>query len=286
MRGGRFATGGHRAGAGVSLGGRSCAGITLGVPAPPPVDRGEDPAPLALARRRRVLIAGALAAVLAFGHSGGSKAVAVKPHSVVVIDPSKNALVRDIPVGAYPGPLAADNQFVYVSNIGDATFSRILPDKRKVYDTGSLSRAIDLAVVNKHLWAADGGVAGHTPAPPGTVMDYDLLSAHSRTIRLGPGIEGDEEQTTIAAERDGAEVWAGNKDSETVTQLEPTTRAKIHGSRRAALRRPWAGSRRQFGQASDSEQGRPHRRNRGTHRRANPDQGFPSRSPPTPGPCG
>jgi DNA-binding SARP family transcriptional activator len=202
----------------------------LGTPAPPPI-------PIAARIRRRwpvlvgagVLVAGALAAVLAFGHSGSGKAVTVKPHSVVVIDPSKNALVRDIPVGAYPGPLAADHRFVYVSNIGDATFSRILPDKRKVYDTGSLSRAIDLAVVNKHLWAADGGVAGHTPAPPGTVMDYDLLSAQSRTIRLGPSIEGDEEQTTVAADREGAEVWAGNKDSGTATQLEPSTRATIYG---------------------------------------------------------
>jgi DNA-binding SARP family transcriptional activator len=201
----------------------------LGVPAPPPV-------PIAARIRRRwpllvaagVLIAGALAAVLAVGHSGSAKAVVVKPHSVVVIDPRKNALVRDIPVGGYPGPLAADDRFVYVCNIGDATFSRILPDQLKVYDTSSLSRAIDLAVVNKHLWAADGGVAGHTPAPPGTVMDYDLLSAQSRTVRLGPSIEGDEEQTTIAADREGAEVWAGNKDSETVTQLEPSTQAKIH----------------------------------------------------------
>jgi DNA-binding SARP family transcriptional activator len=200
----------------------------LGAPAPPPV-----PIPARIRRRwpllvaAGVLVAGALAAVLAFGHSGS--AVVVKPHSVVVIDPRKNALVRDIPVGGYPGPLAADDDFVYVCNIGDATFSRILPDQLKVYDTGSLSRAIDLAVVNKHLWAANGGVAEHTPAPPGTVMNYDLLSAQSRTIRVGPSIEGDEEQTTIAADREGAGVWAGNKDSETVTQLVPPTRAKIHG---------------------------------------------------------
>jgi DNA-binding SARP family transcriptional activator len=202
----------------------------LGAPAPPPV-------PIAATIRRRwpllvgagVLAAGALAAVLAFGHSTSATAVVVKPHSVVVIDPNKNALIRDIPVGDYPGPLAADDDFVDVSNIGNATFSRILPDKLKVYDTSSLSRAIDLALVNKHLWAANGGVAGHTPAPPGTVIDLDLRSAQSRTIRLGPSIEGDEEQTTIAADRDGAQVWAGNKDSETVTQLEPSTRAKIHG---------------------------------------------------------
>jgi DNA-binding SARP family transcriptional activator len=199
----------------------------LGTPAPPPI-------PIAARIRRRwpvlvgagVLVAGALAAVLAFGHSGSGKAVTVKPHSVVVIDPSKNALVRDIPVGAYPGPLAADGQFVYVANIGDATFSRILPDERKVYDTGSLSRAIDLAAVDGHLWAANGGVAGHTLAPPGTVLDYELGGASMRTMRLGPTVEGDEEQTTIAA--GGGTVWGGNKDSATVTELEPPTLAKVH----------------------------------------------------------
>ena len=202
----------------------------LGAPPPPPV-------PIATRIRRRwpllvgagVLAGTALAAVLAFGHSGSAKAVVVRAHSVAVIDPNKNALVKDIPVGGYPGPLAADDEFVYVCNIGDATMSRISPGKRKVYDTASLSRAIDLVAVDKHLWAADGGVAGHTPAPPGTVLDLDLLSAQTRTIRLGPSIEGDEEQTTIAADADGAEIWAGNQDSETVTQVEPPTMAKIRG---------------------------------------------------------
>jgi DNA-binding SARP family transcriptional activator/DNA-binding beta-propeller fold protein YncE len=202
----------------------------LGVPASPP-------APIAMRIRRRwPLLAGAaalagiaLAGVLASGHSAAAKAVVVRPHSVAVIDPSKNALVKDIPVGGYPGPLAADEEFVYVCNIGDATVSRIFPDKMKVYDTASLSRAIDLVAADTHLWAADGGVAGHTPAPPGTVLDYDLRSAQTRTIRLGPSVEGDEEQTTIAADTDGAEIWAGNQDSETVTQVKPPTMAKIQG---------------------------------------------------------
>jgi DNA-binding SARP family transcriptional activator len=185
-------------------------------------------------RRRWPLLAGAaavaaLVAGLAFGHSGGAKGIVVEPHSVAVIDPDRNAVVEDIPVGAYPGPLAADDQFVYVGNIGDATFSRILPDRKRVYDNGSLSRAIDLVAVRGHLWSADGGVAGHTLAPPGTVLDYDLSSAASRTIPLGPSVQGDEEQTTIAAAPDGSEIWAGNKDSGTITQLEPRTAVEVHG---------------------------------------------------------
>jgi DNA-binding SARP family transcriptional activator len=202
----------------------------LGALAPPA-------APIANRIRRRwpllvgaaALAAVALAAVLAFARPGGAKAVVVKPQSVAVIDPSKNALVKDIAVGGYPGPLAADDEFVYVCNIGDATVSRIFPGTQKLYDTGSLSRAIDLVVVDKHLWAANGGVIGHTPFAPGTVLDYDLFSAESRTIRLGPPVEGDEEQTTIAADVRGSEIWAGNKDSATVTELEPPTMARVHG---------------------------------------------------------
>ncbi len=202
----------------------------LGVPARPPV-------PIVSAMRRRrsllaiaaTLAASALAVFFAFGRSGNAKAIVVKPNSVAVVDPAKNALVADIPVGGYPGPLAADETYVYVCNVGDATVSRILPGKRRVYDTGSLSRAIDLVAVHPHLWAADGGVAGHTPAPPGTVLDYDLLSAEARTIRVGPSVDGNNEaQTTIAADADGR-VWAGNQDSETVTEIEPSTMSTVHG---------------------------------------------------------
>jgi DNA-binding SARP family transcriptional activator/DNA-binding beta-propeller fold protein YncE len=202
----------------------------LGQPSPPRLPL------IRRARRRWLLPAGAgvvagsaLAAVLVFGHSGGAQAVAVRPDSVAVIDPSTNALVDDIPVGNYPGPVTADDEFIYVGNIGAATMSRISPSSRTVHDTGSLSRATDLAAVNNHLWAADGGVAGHSPAPPGTVMDFDLVSARTRIIRLGPSVDGDEEQTTIAADTQGIEIWAGNKNSRTVTQLEPRTLAKVHG---------------------------------------------------------
>lgn len=202
----------------------------LGTPAPPPV-------PLVWRARRRgpllvaagVLATVALATALSVSQSTGSRPVVVKPHSVAVIDPTKDTLVKDIPVGAYPGPLAADRRFVYVGNIGAATFSRVFPTTRKVVDTSSLSRAIDLAAVNDHLWAANGGVSGNTPVPPGTVLDYDLSSGALETIRVGPSIAGDEEQTTIAVDPNGAEIWAGNQDSRTITQVEPPTMAKIHG---------------------------------------------------------
>jgi len=203
----------------------------LGVPAPPPAPLTES------VRRRWLLLVGSavlasivLGVVLVFESSGSAKEVAVKPHSVAVIDPSRNALVDDIAVGAYPGPLAADDGFIYVCNIGDGTVSRIFARTRKYFDTGSFSRATDLIAVNGHLWAANGGAPGHTPlgVSPGTILDYAPGPVWN-VIRVGPNVEGDEEQTTIAADADGSEIWAGNKDSETVTQLEPSTMTKIHG---------------------------------------------------------
>jgi DNA-binding SARP family transcriptional activator len=195
------------------------------------------PRPIApMARRRAPLLAAALvvSAIGAFlaawtrdnGHQGP---VVVRPHSVAVIDPASNRLVGDVAVGAYPGPIAADDEQIYVGNIGDATVSTIAPRSRSVSGTSGLSRAIDLVAADGHLWAANGGVSGHTPTPPGTVVDLDLPTAAMRTVRVGPSVEGDEEQTTIAADSAGEQIWVGNKDSATVTQVEPPTLAAVRG---------------------------------------------------------
>jgi YVTN family beta-propeller protein len=177
------------------------------------------------------VLAGALAGALVLGLSGSAKAVVVQPNSVAVIDPATNALVTDISVGGYPGPLAADDTYVYVCNIGDATVSRIFAGRKKLFDSSGFSRAIDMVVFNGDLWAANGGSPGHTPAaPPGTIMDYDGTAARL-TVAVGPDVDGPEEETTIAADPAGTGVWAGNQDSETVRLIDPSGRAleTIHG---------------------------------------------------------
>jgi DNA-binding SARP family transcriptional activator/DNA-binding beta-propeller fold protein YncE len=204
----------------------------LGAPAAPPLE-----APRLrrrwLALPAAALAAGAITGVLATrGGSGSTPAVTIYPHSVAVVDPVRNRLVGDILVGAYPTALAADDRFVYVSNSGDATISRIDPETRKVFDTGALSRAIDLVARDGHLWAADGGAPGHTPIPPGTVAHLDLGSAAIRTVRVGPSIDGDEQQTTLATNAGGYPIWVGNADSRTVSQLDPSLDRivrRVHG---------------------------------------------------------
>jgi DNA-binding SARP family transcriptional activator len=196
------------------------------IPVPP--ERARKP----VLRRRWALIAvgaavaaaAAAAVIAAHGRSSSIKPVAVKAHSVAVIDPARNAVVADIPTGAYPGPLAADSTYVYVANIGDYTVSRILPMKRKRYDTFALSPAIDMVAGDRQLWVANGGAPGHTPLGlgPGTVAVRNP-GPTVKTFRVGPNINGGEEQTTIAADDSGYSLWAGNQDSRTVRQIDRTT---------------------------------------------------------------
>src|SRR5262249_5523070 len=93
-------------------------------------------------------------------------------------------------------------------------------------------RAIDLVALDGHLWAANGGAPGHVAIPPGTVTDLEPGSAAMRTIRVGPSVEGvDEQQTTLASDGDFA-LWAGNADSATVREIDPSlarTVRIIHG---------------------------------------------------------
>jgi hypothetical protein len=153
------------------------------------------------------------------------KPVAVKRHSVAVIDPQRNAVVADIPTGGYPGPLAADRSYVYVCNIGDATVSRILPKQKKLFDNSAFSRAIDMLAGDRVLWSANGGSPGHTPfgVGNGTVTVW-YPGPTVRSFRVGPNINGTEAQTTMAADGpDGATLWVGNEDSRTVRQLDRGT---------------------------------------------------------------
>jgi len=196
----------------------------LGAPAVPPLRVG-------MRLRRRwwvpaliIVAAGATAAglLLTRESSGSAQPVVVYPHSVAVIDPANSRIVDDVLVGAYPTTFAADDSYVYVVNNGAATVSQIDPQTRKVTDTFGFSRALDLAVVGDHLWAANGGAPGHTPlgVGPGTVLDYGPVPTF-RTIRVGPSTIGYEEQTTLAADGPNAfSVWVGNQDSRTVRQID------------------------------------------------------------------
>src|SRR5204863_9349800 len=161
----------------------------------------------------------AAALVTEFGRSTAIQPIAVNPHSVAVIDPARNSVVADIATGDYPTALAADGTYVYVANFGGATVSRILPMQRRLYDTFALSRASDMVAGDRQLWVANGGAPGHTPPGLGNGTIAVLNQGPTiKTFRVGPDMNGGEEQTTIAADDSGYSLWAGNQDSRTVRQ--------------------------------------------------------------------
>ena len=74
-------------------------------------------------RRRRGAGRGVAAVAVARGAASVGADVAVLPDSVAVIDPESGLVVADVPVGARPEALAADERFVWVANVADGTVS-------------------------------------------------------------------------------------------------------------------------------------------------------------------
>ena len=91
-------------------------------------------------RRSFALIAAGLALAAAAATVGVAVAlhpsdadVAVLPDSVAVVDPESGLVVADVPVGAGPEAIAADERFVWVANAADGTVQQIDMRKRRVH---------------------------------------------------------------------------------------------------------------------------------------------------------
>src|SRR5262249_8141261 len=83
-----------------------------------------------LPRRRRVLLVGGLlvagaATAVAVAFSGGSNAVHVEINAVGVVDPTKNEVVAQVPVGVNPVAIALSQGRAWVVNEEDRTVSEI-----------------------------------------------------------------------------------------------------------------------------------------------------------------
>ncbi len=113
----------------------------------------------------RTLLVGALAGVLAaavaipifaFGQGGSNGAApgptALEPNSVGVIDPEKNRLVAEVPVGESPKGIVAGEDAIWVVSSGDSTLSRIDPERRVVLRTITLPGHPSDADVAGSVW--------------------------------------------------------------------------------------------------------------------------------------
>ncbi len=174
--------------------------LQLAARAPPVAAAGPTaPAEAPTARpRRRAPIALAAAAVLALaagaawlaGSRGDSPHVApVQGNAVAVVDAHSARLVGSIPVGADPGPIAAGAGFLWVSNLGDGSISRIATDSQTVAGLVQLGMpASGLAASGNAMYAVANG-----PIDPYVAVERmdSAFDTAKRVARVATVIGGD-----------------------------------------------------------------------------------------------
>jgi YVTN family beta-propeller protein len=194
--------------------------------------------------------AGGVALAIALLTRGGT-AVTVRPNSVGVIDPRRNAVIDQIPVGARPGPIVAGAGAIWVANREDRTITRIDARTRSIAPLITLQRTpTGIAYGENALWVANGllGTVQRVDSQFNTVGDpidtnvgravtgsvavgFDSVwfaSENSNVVRLDPS-----PGRIIATEASGASpsgiavdnqsVWVANRGDNNVSRFSPTT---------------------------------------------------------------
>jgi YVTN family beta-propeller protein len=180
----------------------------------------------AVAAVAAVLATVALAVVLSRGGSPDSTqrsaGVAVEPHSLAVIDPESNVVVGDLPLGGWPRAVTSAGKFVLAARTGDDLVAVVDPASRLVVDTFFATTPLHLAHRDGVVWIANGNsFDGPDPPGGGTIERYDLATRKLVSRRIGPPLEGNADQTIVAAGAEG--VWAGSNDSARVHLLDART---------------------------------------------------------------
>ena len=140
------------------------------------------------------------------------------PDSVAVIDPESGLVVADVPVGARPETVAADDHTVWVANVADGTVSQIDIDKRRVVATITPNIGVEaLAAGAGSAWIADSrrGRALRLDADLGDVADSVRLPTTTKT-----GLPG----TRRAAALDRGSLWVASAPLASVLRVDTRTR--------------------------------------------------------------
>jgi YVTN family beta-propeller protein len=106
-----------------------------------------------------LVVAALVAAVALLATRNASDGLSeVRPNHVGLIDPAKNEIVAELPVGPRPGPIAFGNGVVWVGNLGDRTLMRIDARRREIVRTVPLESRTPtgLAVGYAAVWVAHG----------------------------------------------------------------------------------------------------------------------------------
>jgi YVTN family beta-propeller protein len=151
------------------------------------------------------LLLAALIAVAALELRGGSTALArVAPNSLARIDPSRNRVTAEIPVGAGPAAVVSGFGSLWVANLDDANVTRVDVSRNRVVRTISTVVApTGLAIGEGAVWAvgADGIVRRIDPG-------FQAVVAGVRTFKPGSLLTAGPAAGAVAV-GDGA-VWVAS----------------------------------------------------------------------------
>jgi Bacterial transcriptional activator domain len=118
-------------------------------------DRRRGAALLALAGAVLLAAAVTVAVIVLSGGSVTASLRSVAPDSLAFIDPVRNAVVGELPVGSGPAAVTVGDGSVWVANAGDQTLARIDPRSKQVVDRTGLGRIpTQLAFGQGALWIA------------------------------------------------------------------------------------------------------------------------------------
>jgi peptide/nickel transport system substrate-binding protein len=136
----------------------------------------------------------------------------VAENSIGVIDPERDEVVGQIPVGTRPGGIAVGEDYAWVTNTGDDTVSQIDLGSRSVVGRIDVGRApTGIAVAEGSVWVANSG--GRTVSR--------INEATGRVV--GEPIEVGNGPTAIAAF--GSTLWVANATDSTVVPIDAQTGA-------------------------------------------------------------
>jgi YVTN family beta-propeller protein len=177
-------------------------------------------------RRRRIravalasLVCVAGVAAVAVLSRGGASPLTVAANSVAVIDPARNAVVRQIAVGARPGDISVGAGGLWVANLDDRSVSQIDPKAARVLSTLSIEgRNVDaLAAGAGAVWTTDARRATATQINP-------AFGDATRTVRVGPQARAGPGGAPSPVAVGGRSVWAATGQA-TVARIDPRSGA-------------------------------------------------------------
>jgi YVTN family beta-propeller protein len=147
-----------------------------------------------------VAVAAGLVALVGLLTHQGNAGVSVGANSVAVIDPARNAVVGQVPVGVRPGDISSGAGGIWVANLDDDSVSQIDPRRAKVVRTLSTGTSVDgVTTAGGAVWTMD--------APDAIVLRIDPAFANVvKRIHVGKPLGGFRQTIPIAA--GSGSVWA------------------------------------------------------------------------------